>query len=126
MGHLLNMALRGISSAGEATVYWYHEYAGVCNTRTWAIKKNGVTVASGNGSTGASGSFQVVIGDVIYVESSSGVTGVACNDAKASVFRDGAEMDSQTVFGLNQMASATWTVQTVQAYYDLVSGFITP
>jgi hypothetical protein len=126
MGHLLNMALRGISSAGEATVYWQHSYAGTCNTRTWAIKKNGVTIASGNGSTAASGDFQVVIGDVIYVESVSGVTGVDCNDAKAAVYRDGVDVASQTVTGLNQTASATWTVATVQATYDLVSGFITP
>lgn len=126
MGHLLNMMLKSISGAGVATVYWQHSYTGTCNTRTWAMKKNGVTVASGTGSTAASGSFTVVVGDTIYVESSSGVTGVDCNDAKAAVYRDGTDVASQTVTGLNQTASATWTVATVQATYDLVSGFVTP
>lgn len=126
MGHLLNMMMKASSGAGVATVYWEHGYAGTCNTRTWAMKKNGVTVASGNGSTAASGSFTVVNGDTIYVESVSGVTGVDCNDAKAAVYRDGTDVASQTVTGLNQTASATWTVATVQATYNLISGFLSP
>jgi co-chaperonin GroES (HSP10) len=122
MGHLLNMALRGISGAGEATVYWQHAYPGVCSTRTWAVKKNGITVASGNGSGPDSGDFQVVIGDVIYIESSSGVSGVACNDAQVSILRDATEVASQSVVGLNVTASASWTVATVQASYFMNSG----
>lgn len=116
------MALRGISGAGEATVYWQHEYPGTCSTRTWAIKKNGVTIASGNGSTAASGDFQVVIGDVIYIESSSGVSGTACNDAQVSILRDATEVAAQSVTGLNQTASASWTIATVQATYYMYSG----
>jgi hypothetical protein len=126
MGHLLNMMLKASSGAGIATVYWEHGYAGTCGTRSWAMKKNGVTIASGNGSTAASGSFTVVNGDTIYVESTSGVTGTACNDAKAAVYRDGTDVASQTVTGLNQTASATWTVATVQATYNLISGFLSP
>ena len=126
MGHLLNMMLKASSGAGIATVYWEHGYAGTFGTRSWAMKKNGVTVASGNGSTAASGSFTVVNGDTIYVESTSGVTGTACNDAKAAVYRDGTDVASQTVTGLNQTASATWTVATVQATYNLISGFLSP
>ena len=122
MGHLLNMALRGISSAGEATVYWQHEYPGVCSTRTFEIRKNGVLVASGNGSGPDSGTFQVVIGDVIYIESSSGVSGVACNDAQVSILRDGTEVASQFVVGLNATASASWAIATVQASYFMNSG----
>jgi co-chaperonin GroES (HSP10) len=120
------MSLKSKSTAGVATVYWEHSYAGTCNTRTWAIKKNGIILALGTGATGASGSFTVVNGDTIAVDSSSGVTGVDCNDAKAAVYRDGTDVASQTVTGLNQTASATWTVATVSATYNLISGFIVP
>ncbi len=126
MGHLLNMALKSTSAAGVATVYWEHGYVGTCGTRSWAIKKNGVIIADGNGSTYASGSFTVANGDTIAVDSSSGVTGAACNDAKATVYRDGNDVASQTVIGLNQTATATWTIATVQASYNLISGFLAP
>lgn len=122
MGHLLNMALKSISGAGIATVYWQHSYAGTCNTRTWAMKKNGVTIASGTGSTAANGSFTVVNGDTIYVESSSGVSGVDCNDAEVTIYRDATLVASDSVIGLNQTASASWTIATVQATYYMNSG----
>lgn len=122
MGHLLNMALRGVSNAGEATVYWTHGYTGTCSTRTWAIKKNGVTIFSGNGSTYVDGSFTVRNGDTIYIESSSGVSGTACNDANVEIRRDATVVASQSVTGLNATASASWTIATVQATYYMQSG----
>lgn len=114
--------LKSISGAGIATVNWQHGYDGTCNTRTWAVKKNGVTVASGNGSTYASGSFTVANGDTIYIESSSGVSGVDCNDAEVTIYRDATLVASDSKTGLNQTASASWTIATVQAIYYMNSG----
>jgi co-chaperonin GroES (HSP10) len=122
MGHLLNMFLKKSSDAGIATVNWSHGYITTCNTRSWAVKKNGVTIASGNGSTYASGSFTVANGDTIYIESTSGVSGTACNNAEVYIYRDATTVASQTVTGLNATASATWTIATVQATYTMQSG----
>ena len=116
------MALRGVSNAGEATVYWTHGYITTCNTRTWAIKKNGVTIFSGNGSTYVDGSFTVRNGDTIYIESSSGVSGTDCNNANVEIRRDATVVASQIVTGLNATASASWTIATVQATYYMQSG----
>ena len=122
MGHLLNMSLKGKSGAGVATVNWSHGYSTTCNTRSWAVKKNGVTLASGNGDTYTSGSFTVANGDTIYIESTSGVSGTACNNAQVYIYRDATIVASQTVTGLNATASATWTIATVQATYTMQSG----
>lgn len=122
MGNLLNIALRGFNSSGIATVNWTHGYIASCTTRSFAIFKNGVQIASGNGSTYQTGSFTVAVNDVIRMDSTSGAIGTSCSGASVKIFRDATQVASNTVVGLNTTATASWTVATVQATYLLQGG----
>jgi len=124
MGHLLNMSLKGKSTAGVATVNWSHGYSAICATRSWTVSKNGVVQASGNGDTYVSGSFTVANGDTISMSSTSGVSGAACQDATVSIFRDATVVATDTQTGLNVTATASWTIATVAATYTIQGGDI--
>jgi len=124
MGHLLNMALKGKSTAGIATVYWSHGYTGTCATRSWSVSKNGSVVASGSGDTYTSGSFTVANGDTISMSSTSGASGTACENSTVSILRDATVVATDTQTGLNVTATASWTIATVQATYYIQGGDI--
>lgn len=122
MGHLLNMALKGKSTAGVATVNWSHGYLATCATRSWSVSKNGSVVASGSGSTYASGSFTVANGDTISMSSTSGASGTACQNSMVSILRDATVVATNTQIGLNVTATASWTIATVAATYTIQGG----
>jgi len=124
MGHLLNMSLRGKSAAGVATVNWSHGYLATCATRSWSVSKNAVVQASGSGDTYASGSFTVVNGDTISMSSTSGASGLACENSTVSIFRDATLVATDTQIGINVTATASWTIATVQATYTIQGGDI--
>ena len=126
MGHLLNMALKGKSTAGIATVYWSHGYAGTCATRSWSVSKNGNIVASGTGNTLVSGSFTVANGDTISMTETSGASGAACSGSNVSILRDATTVATDTKTGFNVVATASWTIATVQATYYIQGGTIIP
>jgi hypothetical protein len=123
MGHLLNMALKGKSAAGIATVYWSHFYNGTCSTRSWSVSKNSVVIASGNGNSMVSGSFTVANGDTISVSETTGASGSAdCINAFPTIYRDATLVASDTKTGVNVTATASWTIATVQAIYYINGG----
>ena len=106
------------------TVFYDHSYFGTCATRTWSVSKNGVVQASGNGNTTASGSFTAANGDVISISCTSGTSGAACSGANVDIQRDAVSVASQSVTGFNATATATWTIATTQAAYNMYSGAI--
>lgn len=124
MGHLLSSALKmsGSSAPTTATVFYEISYFGTCSTRSWSVSKNGVVQASGQ-SVG-SGSFTVVNGDVISISNTSGVSGVACSGANVDIQRDGVSVASDSKAGFNQTATATWTIATTQATYNMYGGAV--
>ena len=125
MGHLLSSAIKMSASAvpTSATVFYEISYFGTCATRSWSVSKNGIVQASGSGTTG-SGSFTVVNGDVISISNTSGVSGAACSGAQVDIQRDGLSVASQSVTGFNATATATWTIATTQATYNMYGGAI--
>jgi hypothetical protein len=124
MGHLLSSAIKMSASAvpTSATVFYEIAYFGTCATRSWSVSKNGIVQAAG-GSSG-SGSFTVVNGDIISMSNTSGVSGVACSGAQVDIQRDGVSVASQSVTGFNATATATWTIATTQATYNMYGGAI--
>jgi len=126
MGHLLSSAIKMSASSAPATVtvFYDHSYFGTCATRTWNVKKNGVTQASGGGNTFASGSFTAANGDVISISCTSGTSGAACSGANVSIQKNAVDVASQTVTGFNATATATFTIDTTLASYNMYSGAV--
>lgn len=113
----------GSSAPTTATVFYQIGYPGSCSTRSWSVSKNGTVVASGSGSNG-SGSFTVVNGDVISISNTSGVSGISCSGATVDIQRDTVSVASNSVAGFNATATATWTIATTQATYNMYGGAI--
>ena len=128
MGHLLSSAIKmsGSSVPTSATVFYDIAYIGTCSTRSWSVSLNGVVQASGSGGSGSSGSgsFTVVNGDVISMSNTSGVSGAACSGASVDIQRDGVSVASNTVSGFNATATASWTIATTQATYNMYGGAV--
>lgn len=126
MGHLLSSAIKmsGSSEPATVTVFYEHLYVGTCNTRVWNVNKNSVTQAQGTGNTGASGSFTASVGDVITIFCISGASGAACSGANVEIQKNGVSVSSQTVTGFGATATATFTIDTTSATYNMYSGTI--
>jgi hypothetical protein len=126
MGHLLSSAIKMSASSAPATVtvFYDHLYAGTCATRIWSVSKNSVVQASGGGNTGASGSFSAANGDVISITCTSGVSGAACSGATVEIQKNAATVSSQTVTGFVATATATFTIDTTSAGYNMYSGAV--
>lgn len=113
------------TTPATVTVFYNHGYPGICNTRVWNVNKNSVTQAQGTGNTGAGGSFTASVGDVITIFCISGTAGVDCSGANVEIQKNGVPVDSQTVTGFNATATATFTIDTTLATYNMNSGSIT-
>ena len=109
------------TTSAVITGFWQADM-GACATASYAFSKNGSSIASGGGA--ASGSFTCVVGDVVEAQMISGIKGIACNNAFASVDRNGVTVASQSVSGFNQIATATWTVTAGTTSVTLNSGLV--
>ena len=126
MGHLLSSAIKmsGSSAPATVTVFYDHAYPGTCATRTWSVSKNGVTQASGSGNTATSGSFSAANGDVISISCTSGASGVSCSGANVDIQKNTISVASQSVAGFNATATATFTIDTTSATWNMYSGLV--
>jgi hypothetical protein len=92
-------------------VYWYaSKLLGCPNNATYTVSKNSVIVASGVLGAGASGSFAVVVGDVVEITNTAAANGVGCDQSAVYVDRNGLNIITDTQTGYGSTATATWTV----------------
>lgn len=126
MGHLLSSAIKMSASSEPATVtvFYDHVYFGTCATRIWSVSKNSIVQASGTGNTGAGGSFSAANGDVISISCTSGASGAACSGANVEIQKNTVPVSSQTVTGFGATATATFTIDTTSATYNMYSGAV--
>lgn len=91
--------------------YWYaSKLLGCPNNATYTVSKNSVIVASGVLGAGASGSFAVVVGDVVEITNTSAANGVGCDQSAVYIDRNGLNIITDTQTGYGVQATATWTV----------------
>lgn len=99
------------SAPATKTVNWTYDNGG-CTGRTGSIVKNSTSIFSGAGPS--SGTFTVVVGDVITVTDTTGpkATGLICTTANALIGSTpgGGEYASNTVTGAGVTATATYTI----------------
>lgn len=118
MGHLLSMAIKmqdattttTTTTAATKTVNWAFTNIG-CTGMTAQVIKNGSTIFSGGSSS--SGSFTVVVGDVITINNTTGPkAGVGCTTANALIgtTMGGGEYVFNTNTGQGVTATATYTI----------------
>jgi hypothetical protein len=105
--------------------YWYaSKIPGCPNNATYTVSKNSVVVASGILGANASGSFTVVVGDIVEITNTSAANGVGCDEANANIFRNSnptaVATDTQSGYGVG--ATATWTVTGATTIVELYAG----
>jgi hypothetical protein len=99
----------------------YYLASVLCDTATWAFRKNGSTIASGGGE--GDGTFTCVVGDILVAEQTSGIKGFGCDSAISEIQRNGGTTvasDSQS--GFNVTATSTWTVTSGTTSVNMYAG----
>lgn len=111
MGHLLNMGIKmQKGAAATKTVNWTYDNGG-CTGRSGQIIKNSTSIFSGTGPS--SGTFTVVVGDVITVNDTTGPKAtIACQSAHADIGSTpgGGEYGVNNVSGSGVTATVTYTI----------------
>lgn len=97
--------------------YWYaSKILGCPNNATYAVYKNSILQANGVLGANASGSFVVVLGDIVEIENTSAANGEGCDEANANIFRNSnptaVATDTQSGYGANAVATFTITAGT--------------
>ena len=104
-------------------VYWYaSKLVGCPNNALYSVSKNSVIVANGVLGLGASGSFPVVVGDVVEITNTAAANGIGCDQAAVYVDRNGLNIITDTQTGYGSTATATWTVTNGTTYVTLSAG----
>lgn len=124
MGNLLNIGIKASGISNLTDVVWQHAYPLTCATRSFAVYKNNVLQASGNGNTYQTGTFQAQNGDVIRIDSTSGASGTSCSGANVEILLDTTSKATNSVTGLNATATASYTINTTQGIWYLTSGLV--
>jgi hypothetical protein len=105
--------------------YWYAEkILGCPNNATYAVYKNSILQASGVLGANASGSFAVVVGDIVEIENTSAANGVGCDEANANIFRNSnpTAVATDTQSGYGASATATFTITAGTTIVELYAG----
>ena len=105
--------------------YWYaSKIPGCPNNATYTVSKNSVIVASGVLGAGASGSFAVVVGDIVEITNTSAANGDGCDESNANINRNAnptpVATDTQTGYGVQ--ATATFTISAGTTEVTLSAG----
>jgi hypothetical protein len=105
--------------------YWYaSKIPGCPNNALYSVYKNSILQANGVLGANASGSFAVVVGDVVEITNTSAANGVGCNEANANIFRNNnptaVATDTQTGYGVT--ATATFTITAGTTIVELFAG----
>ena len=104
-------------------VYWYASKILECpNTALYSVSKNSIIIANGVLGVGASGSFPVVVGDIVEITNTAAASGTGCDQAAVYVDRNGFNIITDTQTGYGSTATATWTVTNGTTYVTLSAG----
>jgi hypothetical protein len=104
-------------------VDWYaSKLLGCPNNAFYTVSKNSVIVASGVLGLGASGSFPVVVGDIVEITNTAAANGVGCDQSAVYIDRNGLNIITDTQTGYGSTATATWTVTNGTTYVTLSAG----
>jgi hypothetical protein len=111
------------STIAPIMVYWYaSKLPGCPNNATYTVSKNSAIVASGVLGVGASGSFAVVVGDIVEITNTAAANGVGCDQSAVYVDRNGFNIITDTQTGYGSTATATWTVTNGTTNVTLSAG----
>jgi hypothetical protein len=114
------------STIAPIMVYWYaSKLPGCPNNATYTVSKNSAIVASGVLGVAASGSFAVVVGDIVEVTNTAAANGVGCDQSAVYVDRNGLNIITDTQTGYGSTATATWTVTNGTTDVTLSAGLNT-
>jgi len=104
-------------------VDWYaSKLLGCPNNAFYTVSKNSVIVASGVLGLSASGSFPVVVGDIVEITNTAAANGVGCDQSAVYIDRNGLNIITDTQTGYGSTATATWTVTNGTTYVTLSAG----
>jgi hypothetical protein len=91
--------------------YWYaSKILGCPNNATYTVSKNSIVVANGILGANASGSFAVVVGDIVEIANTSAANGIGCDTATATIDRNTVNVVTDTQTGYGVGATATFTI----------------
>lgn len=114
------------STIAPIMVYWYaSKLPGCPNNATYTVSKNSAIVASGVLGASASGSFAVVVGDIVEITNTAAANGVGCDQSAVYVDRNGSNIITDTQTGYGSTATATWTVTNGTTNVTLSAGLNT-
>jgi hypothetical protein len=114
------------STIAPIMVYWYaSKLPGCPNNATYTVSKNSAIVASGVLGASASGSFAVVVGDIVEITNTAAANGVGCDQSAVYVDRNGLNIITDTETGYGSTATATWTVTNGTTDVTLSAGLNT-
>ena len=71
---------------------------------------------------GASGSFPVVVGDIVEITNTAAASGAGCDQSAVYVDRNSFNIITDTQTGYGSTATATWTVTNGTTYVTLSAG----
>jgi hypothetical protein len=104
-------------------VEWYaSKLLGCPNNAFYTVSKNSIIVASGVLGLSASGSFPVVVGDVVEITNTAAASGTGCDQSAVYIDRNGLNIITDTQTGYGSTATATWTVTNGTTYVTLSAG----
>jgi len=105
--------------------YWFaSKIPGCPNNATYSVYKNSILQANGVLGSNASGSFAVVVGDIIEIQNTAAANGVGCDESNANIFRNSnpTAVATDTQSGYGSGAIATWTVTAATTTVELYAG----
>lgn len=105
--------------------YWFaSKIPGCPNNATYSVYKNSILQANGVLGSNASGSFSVVVGDIVEIQNTAAANGVGCDESNANIFRNSnpTAVATDTQSGYGSGAIATFTITAGTTIVELYAG----